>query len=249
MNATSHSPHAIVIGASSGIGMEVARILIGKGYTTGVAARRVERLQPLAQLAPERVITAHIDVTSEQAGEDFQRLCDDLGGNIDLLVYAAGIGFQNTNLDQDVELKTVQTNAVGFSRIITHAFNRMAAQGHGHIAAITSIAGTKGLGAAPAYSATKAMQNTYLQALEQLAAMRRLNIRFTDIRPGFVDTALLNDGNSYPLLLKPEKVAEQIVRAIDCKRHIRVIDWKWRLITAAWRKIPRCIWRRLPIKS
>ena len=129
--------------------------------------------------------------------------------------------------------------------MITAAYNYMAANGGGHIAAITSIAGTKGLGPAPSYSATKAFQNTYLQSLEQLANARQLNIRFTDIRPGFVATPLLNDGNHYPILLRPEAVAKDIVKAIERKKHIRVIDWRWRIITAFWRRIPRFVWRRL----
>ena len=117
--------------------------------------------------------------------------------------------------------------------------------GWGHIAAITSIAGTKGLGPAPSYSATKAMQNVYLQALEQQAHARGLKIRFTDIRPGFVDTALLSGDFRYPMMLRPEKVARDILRAINRKRHIRVIDWKYRLLTAVWCRIPRFVWRRI----
>jgi short-subunit dehydrogenase len=136
---------------------------------------------------------------------------------------------------------------MGFTRMLTTAFNHMAANGGGHIAAITSIAGTKGLGPAPAYSATKAFQNTYIQSLEQLANARRLNIRFTDIRPGFVDTPLIADGNRYPITLKPQAVAKEIVAAIEHRRHIRIIDWRWRIITAGWRRVPRWLWRRFKL--
>jgi short-subunit dehydrogenase len=103
------------------------------------------------------------------------------------------------------------------------------------------------LGPAPAYSATKAFQNTYIQSLEQLANARHLNICFTDIRPGFVDTDLLNDGNRYPLLLNKLDVARDIVHSIEKRRHVRVIDWRWRMINAFWRRIPRFIWRRLSL--
>jgi short-subunit dehydrogenase len=125
------------------------------------------------------------------------------------------------------------------------AFRYMAAHGGGHIAVISSIAGTKGLGPAPAYSATKALQNTYIEALEQLANARGLGIRFTDIRPGFVGTDLLNDGGRYPMLLKKEHVALDIVRSLEHRRHVRVIDRRWRVVTWLWRRIPRCVWRRL----
>ena len=232
---------AIVIGASSGIGREVARLLIAEGWTLGVAARRTDLLQTLGDVQVEQ-----IDVTSEKAPERLRALIDKVGG-MDLFFYASGIGKQNRELVEGIEMATMQTNALGFTRMIGEAYRYFAQQGGGHIAAITSIAGTKGLGPAPAYSATKAMQNVYLQALEQQAHARGLKIRFTDIRPGFVDTALLAGDFRYPMMLKPERVANEIVQAINGKRHIRVIDWKYRLLTAVWRRIPRCIWRRMKL--
>ena len=235
---------AIVIGASSGIGREVARLLISEGWAVGVAARREAMLQDLGAAA-----TACIDVTAEDATQRLQQLIGDLGG-MDLFFYASGIGHQNRQLREDIELSTMQTNGLGFTRMIGEAYRYFAARQEqketkewAHIAAITSIAGTKGLGPAPAYSATKAMQNVYLQALEQQAHQRGLRIRFTDIRPGFVDTALLKGDFHYPMMLQPKNVAREIVSAINAHNHIRVIDWRYRLLTAFWRRIPRCLWR------
>ena len=237
---------AIIIGASSGMGQEVAKLLLAEGYTLGVAARREDRLQALKQLAPDRVEVATIDVTTQDAAERLRDLIDRLGG-MDLFFYASGIGKQNRTLTPDIELSTVNTNGMGFTRMIGEAYRYFAERGVGHIAAITSIAGTKGLGPAPSYSATKAMQNAYLQALEQQANARGLNIRFTDIRPGFVDTDLLKGDFRYPMMLKPEKVARQIVRAIHHKRHVVVLDWKYRIMTALWRRIPRPLWRHMKL--
>ena len=232
---------AVVIGASSGIGMEVAKRLLQDGWTLGVAARRVELLQTIG--AAE---VAEIDVTAEDAPARLRDLVARLGG-MDLFFYASGIGKQNRELREDIELATMQTNGLGFTRMIGEAYRYFAERGEGHIAAITSIAGTKGLGPAPSYSATKAMQNVYLQALEQQANARGLRIRFTDIRPGFVDTALLNGDFKYPMMLRPENVAREIVSAINSRQHIRVIDWRYRLLTAFWRRIPRFIWRRFKL--
>ena len=232
---------AIVIGASSGIGKEVAHLLIQQGWTVGVAARRVELMQNIGAAAIEQ-----IDVTSDDATTALQRLITKTEG-MNLFFYASGIGKQNIELQEDIEIKTVQTNALGFVRMIGAAYRYFTLQGSGHIAAITSIAGTKGLGPAPSYSATKAMQNVYLQALEQLAHSRRLNIHFTDIRPGFVDTALLNGDFHYPMMLSPNRVAQDIVCAINKKQHIRIIDWRYRILTALWRRIPRFIWRRIKL--
>ena len=230
---------AIVIGASSGIGREVATLLLEQGWTLGVAARRVELLSSIGDVQVEQ-----IDVTADDAVARLRSLIERLGG-MDLFFYASGIGKQNRELTEDIELRTVETNALGFTRMVGEAYRYFASQGKGHIAAITSIAGTKGLGPAPSYSATKAMQNVYLQALEQQAHARGLSISFTDIRPGFVDTALLKGDFHYPMMLKPDRVARQIVAAVNRRQHIRVIDWRYRMLTTLWRRIPRFIWRRI----
>lgn len=236
---------AIVMGASSGIGREVARLLVNNGWTVGVAARRLERLEELKQELPDgSVETECIDVTSSDAPEHLLHLISKIGG-MDLYLHVSGIGKQNRELKEDIEMATMATNAVGFTRMVGTAYRYFVERGEGHIAAITSIAGTKGLGPAPSYSATKAMQNTYLQALEQQTRSRKLNICFTDIRPGFVDTDLLSGDFKYPMMLKPEDVAKEIVWAINKRKHIRVIDWKYRWLTAVWRRIPRWLWRRI----
>lgn len=238
--------NAIIIGASSGIGNEVARLLLQRGWHCGIAARRTEPLEQLRSEYPQLTETETIDITSEEAPERLLQLIERLGG-MDLYFHASGIGKQNRDLQIDIEMRTVDTNAMGFTRMVDTAFNYLASHGGGHIAAISSIAGTKGLGPAPSYSATKAFQNTYLQALEQLANARRLNIRFTDLRPGFVDTPLLDGDNHFPMMLRPQQVAKEMVEAIERRRHVRVIDWRWRIITALWRLIPRSIWRKLSL--
>ena len=233
---------AIIVGASSGIGRVVAQLLIDRGWRVGIAARREAKLLELQKQHPQQVVVQTIDVNADDASQRLLQLIERLGG-MSLYFHASGIGKQNRPLEPTIEQNTVQTNALGFTRLIDTAFNYFAEHGGGHIAAITSIAGTKGLGPAPSYSATKAFQNVYLQSLEQLANARRLNIRFTDLRPGFVDTDLLNDNNHYPLMLRPERVAREMVASIEKRRHVRVIDWRWRIITACWRRIPRSLWR------
>ena len=236
---------AIIVGASSGIGLEVAKLLLADGWHIGIAARREEALLELKKTAPERVEVMAIDITHPDAGERLLTLVRQLGG-MDLYFHSSGIGKQNRTLDPDIELQTMDTNAIGFTRMIGTAYRYFAEQGKGHIAAITSIAGTKGLGPAPAYSATKVLQATYLQALEQQARQRGLyDIHFTDIRPGFVDTALLSGSFRYPMMLRPESVARDIVSSIRKRRHVRVIDARYRVLTFFWRLVPNFIWRRL----
>ena len=236
------------MGASSGIGMEVARLLLRRGWHLGLAARRTEPLAALSEEYPGLVKYASIDITETGSEELLRRLIDEMEG-ISLYLHVSGVGWQNMALDADKELTTVQTNALGFTRMVGEAYRYFAARGEGHIAVVSSIAGTKGLGAAPAYSATKAFDTTYVEALEQQAHMRGKHIHFTDIRPGFVRTALLGDGRRYPLLMSPEAVARAIVNAILHHRHVVVIDWRYRLLTALWRCVPRWIWRRMSVSN
>ena len=237
----------IIIGATSGIGREVAKLYIAQGWQVGIAGRRAEELESLRKEAPEYVFSEVLDVTLEDAPCRLQSLIDKVGG-MDIFLLSSGIGKQNPTLTPDIELKTAATNVEGFIRLTTAAWHFFEKQGYGHIAAISSIAGVKGLGIAPAYSATKRFQNTYLDALDQLARMNKLNITFTDIRPGFVATPLLKDDN-YPLLMKAPQVAQSIVKAIQQKKRIVVIDWRYRILVFFWKLIPHWIWVRLKVRN
>ena len=266
---------AIVMGATSGIGMEVASLLAQRGWQVGIAGRRIERLEEVkrntnlliseSSKASKGEIACYqqIDVTSPEAPSLLLKLIEKLGG-MDLYFHSSGIGWQNNSLDIGKEMKTVETNGLGFVRMVDTAFNWFAQQNQGQeqsqgqrhkdkscetyrIACITSIAGTKGLGAAPAYSATKRFQNHYLECLTQQAHMRHLPIAITDIRPGFVKTDLIA-GSNYPLQLTPQEVAQQIVNAIERGKAVKTIDWKYSILVSLWRMIPRWIWTRLTIK-
>ena len=267
---------AIVMGATSGIGMEVASLLAQRGWQVGIAGRRIERLEEVkrntnlliseSSKASKGEIACYqqIDVTSPEAPSLLLKLIEKLGG-MDLYFHSSGIGWQNNSLDIGKEMKTVETNGLGFVRMVDTAFNWFAQQNQGQepgqgqrqgkdrscetyrIACITSIAGTKGLGAAPAYSATKRFQNHYLECLTQQTHMRHLPIAITDIRPGFVKTNLIA-GSNYPLQLTPQEVAQQIVNAIERGKAVKTIDWKYSILVSLWRLIPRWIWTRLTIK-
>ena len=191
---------------------------------------------------------AEIDICQTDATEKLAKLVEDLGG-MDLYFHSSGIGHQNPNLEIDTELRTLETNCMGFLRMVHAAFQYFKQQGEGHIAVISSIAGTKGLGVAPAYSATKRFQNTYLEALEQLMNMKHLSIHFTDIRPGFVATDLLAGDKKYPMQLSAPLVGKKIFQALMNRRRVVVIDWKYRILVAFWRCIPRWLWRKLVVKN
>lgn len=239
---------AIIIGATSGIGQEVAKCLLSEGWHIGIAGRRQSALEAFQRTAPEQIVIEALDVMEEESAEKLNALIRKLGG-MDLFLLSSGIGFQNMELNIDVELKTARTNVEGFTRMVDTAFSYFKENGGGHLAVISSIAGTKGLGVAPAYSATKRFQNTYIDALEQLSYLQKLNIRFTDIRPGFVATDLLNDGKNYPMLMKADRVGRLITKALNRKKRVAIIDGRYRVLVFFWRMIPRWIWKRLPVKT
>lgn len=240
---------AIIVGATSGIGYETAKLLINKGWTVGVCGRRLEKLEELQQINPENIFIQPIDITQNDASEKFLALAERMNG-IDLYLHVSGIGFQNKELDIDKELNTIETNTKGFTRMIDTAFRyfETTPEKRGHIACVSSIAGTKGLGTAPSYSATKRYCNTYMEALEQLSNIKGLNITFTDIRPGFVDTDLLKGDYKYPMMMKPQSVAKSIVQGIEHKKRIVVIDWKYRLLVFLWKLVPECLWVKMKIQ-
>lgn len=239
---------AIIMGATSGIGLEVAKTLASQGWTVGIAGRRQELLQQLQRKHLNIVATECIDVTRDDAPERLQALIGKTGG-MDLYFHSSGIGYQNTELDMERELRTVETNALGMTRMVGAAFHYFEAHPErpARLAVISSIARTKGLGPAPAYSATKRYTSNYLEAPAQLCHIRRLrHISITDIRPGFVRTALISGGN-YPLQLQPEMVAKQIVKAMERGRSVVTIDWRYRLLVFFWQLCPRWLWVRMRI--
>lgn len=238
----------VIVGATSGIGLEVAKLCIREGWHIGAAGRREEALESLRALAPEQIVTQPLDITRDDAPEQLAQLIDNLGG-MDIYFHASGIGSRNIELLPEIEINTLRTNGEGFVRMVTTAFGYFRAHGGGHLAVISSIAGTKGLGSAPAYSATKRMQNTYIDALAQLSHMNKHNICFTDIRPGFVATPLLHDGGHYPMLMQPEPVAARIMEAIKQQRRRIVIDRKYAVMVFFWRLIPEWLWERLNIRT
>ena len=238
----------VIVGATSGIGMEIAKSYLNSGdYIIGVAGRREELLTELQTISSETVYTERIDITNEEAPAALLRLAEKMGG-MDIFILSSGIGHSNYTLEPSLEIRTARTNTEGFIRMTTAAFNYFTEKGGGHIAVISSIAGTKGLGMSPAYSATKRFQSNYIDALAQLARLRKLHIRFTDVRPGFVDTDLIQKGK-YPMIMKPGVVARKIVKAIKREKRRVVVDYRYRVIVSIWKRVPLWLWERLPIRA
>lgn len=238
----------LIVGASSGLGERIAADFASAGYSVGICARRDEPLKALRDRFPNNIVYETLDVTASDAVERFRRLIDLLGG-LDTLLYAAGCGWNNPQLDPEFDMRTVRTNVDGFTAIVHDAFAYFRDNGlSGQIAAITSIAGTRGLSVSATYSASKRYQWNLIEALDQLARQQHLDIAITDIRPGFIDTPLLATATRrYPMLMTIDRVAPLIERAILRRRRIVTVDWRWRILGLLWRRIPRFIWRRIKL--
>lgn len=244
-----HIPIAIVMGATSGIGYEVALALARQGWRVGVAGRREDILKKMVDETAGIVAYEVIDVTVPQATDALHRLIGKMGG-MGLYFHSSGIGYQNTALDADKELRTIETNCLGMARLVGAAFRyfEQHTEAEGQIAVISSIARTRGLGAAPAYSASKRFTSHYMESLCQLKRIKGLShLHITDIRPGFVRTPLI-EGSHFPMQLDARRVAAIIVAAIRRRQAVVTINWLYRLLVFFWQLIPRWLWVRMKVR-
>lgn len=240
----------IIVGASSGIGLQVAADFAMAGWRVGMAARRLEPMKALQSQYPGNIEVAEIDVTAQDAPRRFADFIEAFGG-MDTLLFCSGTGFNDPGLDDSRIINTLEVNVIGFARIIAEAYKYFRATANvsqGQIAAITSVAATKGLGIAATYSASKRFQVQFLNALEQLAYTQQVNVAFTDIRPGFISTPLLNPEHTYPMLMSTPYAAGLIERAIIRRKRVAFIDYRWRVATALMSLVPQCLWRHVELK-
>lgn len=242
------SQKIIITGASSGIGKFIALEFAKMGWMVGIAARNESALDEIKNKFPDNIKYLKIDVTEDDAPAKLLTLIDRLGG-MDVYFHVSGILYENPVLDINEDLHTVETNVAGFTRMIDTAFHYFTdSRQRGKIAAITSVAGTKGIADLASYSASKRYQWTYLQALDQLARREKLPISFTDIRPGWTRTPLIDPNRSYMLAMKADKVARKAVKAILYHKRIAYIDCRWSILARLWRVFPSSLWTRIPLK-
>ncbi len=235
---------AIVVGATSGIGKSLAEILVQQGYVVGITGRRTALLQELKAQAPSAFLVRAFDITSlDQVADHLDALAQELGG-VDLLVISSGTGFLNLRLDFEPEQQTFETNVSGFTCVADWAFRYFEKQGFGHLVAITSIAGLRGNGAAPAYNASKAYQINYLEGLRQKARKQKKPVIITDTRPGYVDTDMAK-GPGIFWAAPVDKAARQIFKAIQQERKVAYITKRWAFIAAVYRLLPRWMLERM----
>ncbi len=234
----------IIIGASSGIGQALAELFLQNDYMIGVTGRREMLLDTLKEKNPDRVIVKRMDV---QEISSIQISCTDLVsqlGGLDVMIISAGIGEENRGLNFEIENEVIKTNVLGFTSLADWAMRYFKEQGYGHLVNISSIAGIRGNGIAPSYNATKAYQINYLEGLRINAKDFEPSITVTDVRPGFVDTAMAK-GDGLFWVASVEKAAKQIYRAIQQKKEVVYVSRRWKLIGILLQLIPYSLLKRL----
>lgn len=245
---------AIVVGASSGIGAALVRQLAQAGYTVAALARREAKLEALCQevnaaITADAVATAvhpypHNVTNYEEIPGLFQTIVRDLGG-LDLIIYVAGVqpavDPDEYNFEKDKAM--IEVNLLGAMAWLNEAATRFERAGGGHIVGISSIAGDRGRVGAPGYNTSKAGLNTFLEALRN--RLTRHGITVTTIKPGFVDTILLENAPKTFWVISPETAAAAIHKAIRHKKQTVYLPARWGLVGLIIRHIPSFIFRRM----
>jgi short-subunit dehydrogenase len=217
---------AVITGASSGIGWELANELARQGAKVGLIARRREKLETLAGkirqcYPPNSVAVAAADVADRRAtGKAFYSIREQLGP-IDLLIANAGVGaptlLNPVNIDQIQRMFYVNLFGVIYS--IEAVLPEMLERRLGHIAAISSLSAFKGLPGESAYCASKAAVNTYMEGLR--IQLREYNIAVTTVCPGFVKTPMTEPFDFHmPFALDADVAARRIVKALERRRKV-----------------------------
>jgi short-subunit dehydrogenase len=236
----------IIIGATSGIGFELAKLYAQNGDKVGATGRRNELLEKLERAFPERVVTECFDVMGNENIPHLESLIKRLGG-LDVLIYNSGYGDISDTLNWKIDQQTTKTNVVGFVEIVNFAFNYFVNQRSGQIAATSSIAAVRGNSQAPAYSASKAymsvyMEGLHLKALKLKRKQPNTNIAITDIQPGFVSTRMAKGKGRFwesPV----DKAAKQIFVSIQRKKRRVYITRRWSIIAGILKWLPYSIYK------
>ncbi len=228
--------NALIIGASSGIGRELAKLLTEDDYNVIITGRRGQLLEEIKATNPEKFVVKIHDVNDLDSSDVLFDTLKNEFKTIDLIVYSSGVGNPNYELEWEKELPTLQTNIIAATKIYGLAYNFFRKQGYGHLVGISSIASIRGNRHVPAYFSSKAFQANYLESLWMKGKRSKAEIYVTDIQPGFVDTPMAIGKTFW--MATTEKATKQIYTAIKQKRKKAYITKRWRLVAFVLKNAP-----------
>lgn len=194
-DSTLHGRRIWVVGASSGIGAELAGELVRRGAQVAISGRRTASLEAVAG---DAMAVVPLDVTEPaavtQAADDVREALTGL----DMVIYCAGYWkqFDSADWDREVFARHIEVNLLGMNNVLAAVVPPMVAHGSGHIVGIASVAGYRGLAGSEAYGATKAAQLNLLEAMR--GSLSPHGIRVTTVAPGFVRTEM-TASNRFPM--------------------------------------------------
>jgi short-subunit dehydrogenase len=233
---------AVITGASSGIGWELAKVLAAQGCKVGLIARRKENLNALAENIRQTGGTAAIAAADVSDCAQLQAAVAEIRrqlGPIDLLIANAGVGMPTLLSPMnvaDVE-KMFRVNLLGTVYGIEAVLPEMLERRQGHLAAISSLAAYKGLPGESGYCASKAAVSSYMEGLR--IHLRDKGIAVTTICPGFIRTPMTAVNKFHmPWLLEPDDAARRIVRALARRRKVYNFPWQMSLLMKLTRWAP-----------
>lgn len=235
---------AVIIGASSGIGRSLAVALSLDGYRLGLVARRTDLLVQLREELAGPCVIKTIDVSQPELAMPLMRELIEELHDVELFIISAGTGSNNATLAWEPERETIVVNVLGFASMVNVAVAHLEARGAGHLVGISSLAALRGIGAAPAYAASKAFVSNYLQGVRYRFWKLKLPIVVTDVQPGFVDTAMAKADTLF-WVASPQKAARQILAAIRRRKAHVYVTKRWRLIAWLMRLVPDALYGRL----
>ena len=228
---------AIIIGASSGIGRELAKLLSKDNYVLGLAARRIDMLNQLQKELDTKSYVKCIDIAKQdEAMKKLTELIDEMTG-VDLIIISSGVGFINPELDWDKERDTIDVNVSGVTSMINAALKHFIEKNSGQLVVISSVAALRGSSEAPAYNASKSYISNYLEGVRIKVKKNKLNITITDIRPGLVDTDMAQ-GEGLFWVQPVEKAAGQIYFKIKRKKDVAYVTKRWGFVAFLLRLMP-----------
>lgn len=241
----------IVVGASSGIGVALARRLALEGRKVAMLARRESELHAMAQAIDDATGRqcafpfVHDTADGDSAEGLFARIEQELG-EVDELHYVAGVmpDVAIDEFDLGKDRLQVQVNTIGCMAWCNAAARRFLPRRRGCIVGISSVAQDRGRLGRPGYNASKAGMDTFLEGLRN--RLWRHGVQVTTIRPGFVATPM-TAGLQLRGAIPADDAAARILRARDRRAAIAYVPWKWRPIMFVIRNIPSVLFRRMTI--
>lgn len=237
-------------GASSGIGEGLAVALARRGAVIGLVARRREMLEELAARCESAGGTARVfvaDVTDAMAIGDAARSFRKEFGRIDILIANAGIGGNDEktrSYDPESVKKVIDINLLGAVNSIHAVVPDMIERGSGHLVAISSLAGFRGLPKSAAYSASKAGMTTFFESVRLDVADR--GIAVTIIQPGFIRTPLTSSrANKMPFLMELDDAIPHFINAIGKRKRFAAFPWQLATVVRAGKFMPSWLYDRI----